>query len=116
MTHKLKMTKEMKVIGTSSEMSNLVGMFAVFVKNEKIDTWIFISGKADNAFFICQVISPLTGVPNVAKLLTLVELRDWTIIPTKELADEIIEDYARNGRFRYEPNIDHYTIRHFKNF
>lgn len=90
-----------KVIGTASEMSNLVGMFAFLVKENKIEARIFIAGKADNTYFICQVISPLTGEPNVAKLMTLEELKNWAIIPNQDLANEILSDYFKNG-WRYE--------------
>lgn len=61
--------KDIKVIGTASEMSNLVGM-------------------------------PLTGEPNVAKLMNMKELRKWVIVPTKKIADQINEDYYING-WRY---------------
>lgn len=92
-----------KIIVGNSEMSNLVGMFAFFIKEEKVKARIFIIGKADNSHFICQFISPFTGEPNVAKLLTIDELKDWVIIPSQELADEIFRDYCQNG-WRYGVN------------
>ncbi len=89
-----------KVIGTASEMSNLVGMYAFLIEEEKIKARIFITGKADNTYFICQVISPLTGEPNIAKLMTLDQLKNWVIIPKQDLANEILADYYKNG-WRY---------------
>ena len=55
---------------------------------------------ADNNYFICQVISPLTGQLNIAKLMTIDQLKDWIIIPTKDLVNEISNDYYNNG-WRY---------------
>ena len=93
----MKLIKPIKVIGTSSEMSNLVGMYAFLIEEGKIKAKIFITGKADNTYFICQVISPLTGEPNIAKLMTLDQLKNWVIIPNLELANEILADYYKNG-------------------
>ncbi len=95
-----KIMEPIKVIGTASEMSNLVGMYAFLIEEDKIKSRIFITGKADNAYFICQVISPLTGEPNIAKLLKLEQLKDWIIIPKQDLANEILADYYKNG-WRY---------------
>ena len=82
------------------EMSNLVGMYAFLVEDDKIKARVFISGMADNNYFICQVISPLTGQLNIAKLMTIDQLKDWIIIPTKDLVNEISNDYINNG-WRY---------------
>ena len=89
-----------KVIGTASEMSNLVGMYAFLIEEDKIKARIFITGKADNTYFICQVISPLTGEPNIAKLMTLEQLKNWVIITKRDLANEVLDDYFKNG-WRY---------------
>ena len=89
-----------KVIKTASEMSNLVGMYAFLIEDDKIKARIFIIGKADNTYFICQVISPLTGELNIAKLMTLEQLKNWIIIPKQDLANEILDDYFKNG-WRY---------------
>jgi hypothetical protein len=92
---------DIKIIGTASEMSNLVGMYAVLLDSEDvIIAKIFITGKADNRYFICQVISPFDGTGNVCKLMTLEQLKDWYIIPTKEVFAEILNDYLKNG-WRY---------------
>jgi hypothetical protein len=92
--------KPIKVIGTASEMSNLVGMYAFLIEEDEIKATIFITGKADNTYFICQIISPLTGEPNIAKLMTLEQLKNWVIIPKQDLANEIFADYFKNG-WRY---------------
>ncbi len=92
--------KSIKIIGTASEMSNLVGMYAFMLEDNKIKARIYITGKADNRYFICQVISPLSGDLNIAKLMTLDQLKDWIIIPNQELANEILADYFKNG-WRY---------------
>ena len=98
-----------KVIGTAPEMSNLVGMYAYLIEEDKIKARIFITGKADNTYFICQVISPLTGEPNIAKLMTLEQLKNWIIIPKQELANKILADYFKNGwRYGITINIDTY--------
>ena len=89
--------KPIKLIGTASEMSNLVGMYAFLIEEDKIKARIFIIGKADNTYFICQVISPLTGEPNIAKLMTLEQLKNWIIIPKQDLANKILADYFKNG-------------------
>ena len=93
-----------KVIGTASEMSNLVGMYAFLIEEDKIKARIFITGKADNTYFICQVISPLTGEPNIAKLMTLEQLKNWIIITKRDLANEVLDDYFKNG-WRYGVNF-----------
>ena len=92
--------EEIKVIGTASEMSNLVGMYAVNVVNEKIHHMVKVIGKADNQYFICQFISPLTGEPNVSKLITLDQLKDWYVIHTYELFSQITKDSYKYG-WRY---------------
>jgi len=89
-----------KVIGTASEMSNLVGMYAFLIEEDIIKATIFITGKADNTYFICQVISPATGEPTIARLMTLGQLKDWVIIPKLDLLIEILTDYYKNG-WRY---------------
>jgi hypothetical protein len=86
---------------TASEMSNLVGMYAFLIKEEKIRARVFIRGKANNTYFICQVISAMTGEPNIAKLMTAQELVEWVIIPTQDLANSIYNDYCDSGRWRY---------------
>jgi hypothetical protein len=91
-----------KVIGTQSEMSNLVGMYAFLLKDEKIEARIHILGKANNENFICQIISPFNGHGNICKLMSVEALKEWTIIPTFELANEIYNDYLKNGwRYSY---------------
>ena len=94
--------KEIKAIPTQSQMSNLVGMFAFKLdSNRKITRKVYILGKADNEHFICQYISPLDGVPNIARLLTIAELKHWVIIPTMQIAEEVLEDYHKDRCFRY---------------
>ena len=88
------------IIATASEMSNLVGMIGFLVIENKIQARILINGKADNKYFICQVVSPLDGQPNVAKLMTLDELKDWVIIPGLDLANDIYSDDLKIG-WRY---------------
>ena len=90
------------LVGTASEMSNLVGMWAFKIKERKIASKVFITGKADNKYFIVQAISPWTGCPNVAKLMSLEELREWAIIPTKEIADLVLDDYCKHDEWRFE--------------
>lgn len=91
-----------KVIGTASEMSNLVGMYAYFMKNDKIAAKIQIIGKADNKYFICQIISPFNGVGNVAKLMTLDELKEWLIIPNENVESFVYNDYCETKEFRFK--------------
>ena len=86
-----------KVIKTASEMSNLVGMYAFLVVKKKIEARIYIAGKADNKYFICQFISPLTGAANTSTLMTLEELKDWHIMLDKKLADDLYEIYNNSG-------------------
>jgi len=93
--------KGIKPIATASEMSNLVGMWAFLVKNDQIKVIVFVTGKADNKYFICQVVSPLTGEPNVAKLMTLDELREWVIIPTQSVADYILDNYYKDHKWNF---------------
>lgn len=95
------MEPKKKIIATASEMSNLVGMCAFLIKEEKVITRLFIAGKADNKYFICQVISPWDGYPNVAKLMTIDQLVEFVIIPTQELAIDLFKDYCDAGRWRW---------------
>lgn len=96
-----KENSKIKVVASASEMSNLVGMFAFLIKDEKIQAKVYIVGKADNTHFIAQIISPLTGEPNIAKLMTIEQLKEWIILPNAEIANEMLEDYHRQGRWRY---------------
>ena len=91
---------EINKIGTASEMSNLVGMYAFLVIEDKIKAIVFVAGKADNRYFICQAVSPLTGEPNVAKLMTIDQLKDWVILPNAVDAQNVLDDYHKNG-WRY---------------
>jgi len=96
--------KEKNIVATASEMSNLVGMYAFkLTEDRKIESQFFIKGKASNKYFIVQSISALDGAPNVAKLITLKQLVLCVIVPTKQLADEILDDYYKNHVWRYIP-------------
>ena len=92
--------KENKIIATASEMSNLIGMYAFRVEEGFVKRRYFIAGKANNEYFIVQAISAMTGEPNVAKLWTIKELLELYIIPTREIADEVMADCIKNG-WRY---------------
>jgi len=95
------MNGKKQIIASASEMSNLVGMYAFMVFNDKITMRVYIKGKASNEYFIVQRISPLTGEPNIATLMTLQQLAEFKIAPNKNIANEILEDYSRHHIWRY---------------
>lgn len=95
------MTKNIKILNTSSEMSNLIGMYAFLFIDGKIKSKILIIGKANNTYYICQFISAISSDLNIAKLFTIEELKNWIIIPNQKIANEVLEDYYKNG-FRYD--------------
>lgn len=95
----------LKVIATQSTMSNLVGMWAiVWGEDGKMKATVFIKGKADEKYFIVQAVAPLTGEPNVAKLITIEQMIDWTFLPDLETANWVIGDYLDKevNRFKFE--------------
>lgn len=83
------------------KMSNLVGMYAIIVEGEEIRNTFYIKGKADDKYFIVQVISPFDGSANVSKLLTLEQMIDWYFFD-KDTAEFVWADYLRVNRFRYK--------------
>ena len=94
------------MVATASEMSNLVGMWAFLIGDDKkIKFQAFINGKASNEYFIVQAIGAMDGVPNIAKLMTLKELSDWVIIPADTI-DDVLTDYYKHGSWRFGFNID----------
>lgn len=97
------MKENTKIIATQSEMSNLVGMWAILLEKQdkELKAIIFINGKADRKHFICQIVSPLTGEPNVSVLMTINQLKRWVIIPNKELIDSIVSDFFNNKNYKY---------------
>ena len=79
--------------------AKLVGMYAFLVKDYKILAKTYIISNPEKGFYLLQVIDGF-GEPGVARLVPFHELRSWYIIPTKELAEEIAQDYIVNG-WRY---------------
>jgi hypothetical protein len=87
-------------------MSNLVGMWAIIWDNEgKLKAKAFIQGKADEKYFIVQAINALTGEPNVAKLMTIEQMIDWTFLPNLEVAQFVFDDYYDNQVNRFTFNF-----------
>lgn len=89
-------------------MSNLVGMWAFIWSDEeqtKLHQTVFIYGKADENHYIVQAINTLTGEPNVAKLKTIEDMKDWTFVPTAELVDEIRADLEKHDHNRYKTDF-----------
>ena len=69
-------------------------MWALVWDNEdKLKAKVFIQGKADEKYFIVQAINSLTGEPNVAKLMTIEQMIDWTFLPSLEIAHMVMDDY-----------------------
>ena len=91
---------EINKIGAAAEMSNLVGMYAFLVKEDKIKAVVFVAGIAGDSHFICQLVDPLTYEPNVAKLMTIDQLKEWVILPNAIDAQNALDDYHENG-WRY---------------
>ncbi len=83
------------------ENYNLIDTWAFWIVDGKIRQKFFIYGKADDDYFICQIISPWTGSPNVGVLLNIDQLKQMTIITSVELAKEVQEDYDKHGVWRY---------------
>lgn len=88
-------TKQITPIG---KMSNLVGMWALIIdENEKLKSTVFIYGKAEDEIYIVQAVGALDGVPNIAKLIHVSKMMDWIFLPSREIADDVINDYRKNG-------------------
>lgn len=89
-------------------MSNLVGMWAFIWSDDeqtKLHRTVFIYGKADEKHYIVQAINALTGEPNVAKLKTIEDMKDWTFVPTVELVKELRADLEKHKENRYKPGF-----------
>ena len=93
------MKKEKSTI-LDADLSGLVGMWAVLIVDNEWNQTVFIRSMADDEYYICQSIGALDGQPNVARLLTINDLSEWFIIPSREIYQEILSDYHRNG-WRY---------------
>lgn len=92
---------------TQSTMSNLVGMWAAIWNGDELKNKVFICGKADEKYYIVQVLGALTGQPNIAKLVTVEQMKEenWDFFPTKEIAQEVLGDYMDKGIRRYKFEI-----------
>lgn len=102
--------KVMKQITPTGEMSNLVGMYAIIFREKQYEgtTYnVYISGKATVDTFIVQAIGGLTGAPNVARLVHIDQMKDWLILPTKEIAEQVLSDWSKQGykEFRFKFDI-----------
>ncbi len=89
---------------SQSLMSNLVGMYALIWHeddNDKLKAKAFIYGKADETYYIVQAINAMTGVPNVSKLMTIEQIKDWTFIPNQEILNDILDDYDKHKKNRF---------------
>lgn len=96
-------TKQITPIG---KMSNLVGMWALILdEKEKLKTMVYIQGKADDEIYIVQVVSPLDGSTNIAKLINISKMMEWIFLPSREIADDVINDYRNNNSFRFKAEI-----------
>ena len=79
-----------QTISTQSEMSNLVGMWIITLHGgDNIHMIYYVNGKADKDHYIVQLVSPLTGEPNIAILITIKQLigSQHIIIPNRETLD-----------------------------
>lgn len=81
-------------------MSNLVGCYLFVIEDEKIKRTGFVYGKAEDHYLI-QWHNAMTGSPMQCQLFTVLQMVDWMFCPTREIADEIAEDYSKHGRVRY---------------
>ena len=96
----------MKAIATQSTMSNLVGMWAAIWDNEgKLKAKVFIQGKASEKYFIVQAINSLNGEPNVAKLVTIEEMTNWTLLPSLEIAQMFFDSYYDKQENKFTMNF-----------
>lgn len=92
-------------------MSNLVGMWALIFKEEDknvLRVTAYISGKCGssndgNDYYIVQAINALTGEPSTAKIFRISDMGNWVFLPTKEIAETVLNDYwaTDSKRFRY---------------
>jgi len=89
-------------MNTASEMSNLVGMYAISLSEDGyVKHKLYIMGKANNNYFICQFLSAIDGEPNVAKLMTVEDLLEYYILPTIEIANMCLADYYKHDKWRW---------------
>lgn len=93
--------KNNKTIVTASTMSNLVGMYAAVWIEDSLKYQVYICGKANENLYIVQAINALTGEPNVAKLVSIDQMKDWDFLPTMDIATMYFSDYEKKKERRY---------------
>jgi hypothetical protein len=86
----------------TSKDYNLVGSWALVWKDNKLLCKLFIYGKADESHYIVQALGAITGDPNICKVFHVSEMKDWVFAPTKEIAEEILDDYYTTKKNRYK--------------
>ena len=94
-----------KLIVPTGTMSNLVGMWANIWDKDTLLRHVFIQGKADDGYYIVQFINAITGDLNVARIVHISEMLDWQLLPTKEIAEDVLIDYNHHRTNRFSINL-----------
>lgn len=85
-----------------SESYDLVDMWALIWNNEgQLIQKVFIYGKVNDSNYIVQAINSLSGSPNVAKIVHIDKMTDWTFLPSLEIANEVLADYEKHKTNRF---------------
>ena len=83
-------------------MSNLVGLWATMTTIEgKMGNTVFIYGKADDYHYLVQAICGLSGSPNVMKIATIEQMKNWVFYADPEWITENRNHVERCGSPAY---------------
>lgn len=84
----------------------LVGLWArARGHSGKVKYWVFIYGQVDSEHYLVQAVAPLTGEPNVIRIVPLKQMLGWTFYADPELLHEEAEYEYNHGKCRYNLDI-----------
>ena len=93
-----------KVIAPTGKMSNLVGLFALLWSGNDLIKTLFVKGKVDDEHYLIQFVSPVTGEPNVCRIVHIKNMLDWTFYPA-DIVEHCLADYQKDGANRYKAKL-----------
>lgn len=86
-----------------NSQTDLVGMYAFILsadeklQDKKIEYTMYIAARVNENNYLVQMISPLTGERNIAKIVSIGDMLNWTFVPDEQLADHIIKQTQEKG-------------------